>query len=181
MKLLVQVAAFAFWVGSAHAQALNYTPFTVPPGVSLAGGPVLTGPVDLSRAYVSVAEYRTPVFATPEAFVGSGFVPVAAILSPAQDAVSQSLGSALVGIAARLDRLADRFSEGIALAGSINVLPPEPGRKINISVGGAGYNGAAAASIAVSARINENTIGYVGVAQGPTQTLVKGGFGWSPW
>ncbi|WP_284211432.1 YadA-like family protein [Methylobacterium brachythecii] len=75
----------------------------------------------------------------------------------------------------------DRFREGIALAGAINVLPPEPGRKLNISFGGAGYDGAGAASIAISARISENTIGYVGVAQGPTQTLVKGGFGWSPW
>lgn len=89
--------------------------------------------------------------------------------------------AALAVIAARLDRASDRFREGIALAGAINVLPPEPGRKINISVGGAGYDGAAAASIAVAARINESTVGYVGVARGPTQTLVKGGFGWSPW
>lgn len=99
-------------------------------------------------------------------------------LSP--DAVtSQHLSTALVGIAARLDRLNARLSEGIALAGSFNVLPPNPGDRFAISVGGAGYNGAAAASITASARIDESTVIYGGVARGPTQTMVKGGVGWS--
>lgn len=179
MKLLVQVVVVALCAGSAHAQSLSYAPFTVASGTPLAGGPLLTGPVDLSRAYVGVSEYRALSLTDAGSFAGSGFVPVAALLSPAQDAVSQSLGSALVGIAARLDRLADRFSEGIALAGSINVLPPNPGDRFAVSFGGAGYAGAGAGSVAVSARLDESTLAYVGVARGATQTLIKGGVGFS--
>lgn len=89
--------------------------------------------------------------------------------------------SDLVAIATQFDRLRNRFCDGVALAGAINVLPPEAGRHINISVGGAGYQGAGAASIAVSARLGIDTIAYVGVARGPTQTLANGGLGWSPW
>ncbi len=33
--------------------------------------------------------------------------------------------------------------------------------------------------MAISARINESTIAYVGYARGPTQNLVKGGVGFS--
>lgn len=128
---------------------------------------------------MGVSEYRTPTFADPTAFAGSGFVPVAALLTPAQDTTAQSLGNALVGIAARLDRLSDRFREGIALAGAINILPPNPGDRFAVSFGGAGYDGAGAGSVAISARIDESTLAYVGYARGPTQNLVKGGIGFS--
>lgn len=87
--------------------------------------------------------------------------------------------AALTLIAARLDRLSNRFNEGIALAGAINVLPPNPGDRFAISFGGAGYGGAGAGSISVSTRINENTIAYLGYARGPTQNFVKGGVGFS--
>lgn len=95
------------------------------------------------------------------------------------DGIGGANSSALVAISNRLDRLNNRFSEGIALVGSFNVLPPNQGDRFAVSVGGAGYNGAAAASISASARIDESTIVYGGVAQGPTQTMVKGGMGWS--
>ncbi|KQO66051.1 hypothetical protein ASF22_05125 [Methylobacterium sp. Leaf87] len=87
--------------------------------------------------------------------------------------------AALVAIANRLDRFADRFREGIALAGAINVLPPNPGDRFAVSFGGAGYDGTGAGSVAISARINESTLAYIGYARGPTQNLVKGGVGFS--
>lgn len=181
MKLLVQVVAFGLWAGGAHAQALSYTPFTVLPEVGpLVGGPPLTGPVDLSRAYVGVTEYNNTVIGSPNLRNGDGLVSVADLLAASGGTGSSAaLSYSLVGIAARLDRLAHRFREGIALAGSINVLPPNPGDRFAVSFGGAGYDGAGAGSIAVSARLREDVIAYGAVARGPTQTLVKGGLGLS--
>ncbi|WP_373322618.1 YadA-like family protein [Methylobacterium cerastii] len=87
--------------------------------------------------------------------------------------------AALVAIAGQLDRITRRLEEGIALAGAINILPPNPGDRFAVSFGGAGYGGAGAGSIAISARIDESTLAYVGYARGPTQGLVKGGLGFS--
>lgn len=100
-------------------------------------------------------------------------------LSDLQQSIQGPTSLGLITIANRLDRLADRFREGIALAGAINVLPPNPGDRFAVSFGGAGYDGSGAGSVAVSARINESTIAYVGYARGPTQNLVKGGVGFS--
>ncbi len=111
---------------------------------------------------------------------GFGYVSVgelALALSPQQGGTPSSL--ALAAIAARLDRLTDRFREGVALAGAINVLTPNPGDRFAVSFGGAGYDGVGAGSIAVSARINDSALMYLGYAQGPTQNLVKGGVGFS--
>lgn len=99
--------------------------------------------------------------------------------TPQVGAEVQRNSAALVSIASRLDRFTDRFREGIALAGAINVLPPNPGDRFAVSFGGAGYDGAGAGSIAISARLNDNTIAYLGYARGPTQNLVKGGVGFS--
>lgn len=87
--------------------------------------------------------------------------------------------AALVAIARGMDRLRNRFAEGVALAGSINVLPPDPGDRFAVSFGGAGYDGTGAGSVAVSVRIDESTLAYVGYARAPTQNLVKGGIGFS--
>ncbi|WP_449411762.1 YadA-like family protein [Methylobacterium komagatae] len=73
--------------------------------------------------------------------------------------------------------MASRFREGIALAGAINVIAPNPGDRFAVSIGGAGYDGVGAGSVAVSMRINESTLAYVGYARGATQNLVKGGLG----
>lgn len=86
---------------------------------------------------------------------------------------------ALVTIANRLQRATDRFREGIALAGAVNVIAPNPGDRFAVSVGGAGYDGTGAGSVALSMRIDEDTLAYVGYARGPTQNLVKGGIGMS--
>ncbi|MCP1558593.1 hypothetical protein M2440_002923 [Methylorubrum extorquens] len=181
MKLLVQVVFAGLWAGAAQAQALSYTPFTIAPGTGpLAGGPPLSGPVDLTRAYVGVSEYNNTVIGSPNLRNGDGLVSVADLLAASGGTgTSPALSYSLVGIAARLDRLTDRFREGIALAGSINVLPPNPGDRFAVSFGGAGYDGAGAGSVAFSARLDESTLAYVGVARGPTQTLVKGGVGLS--
>lgn len=76
----------------------------------------------------------------------------------------------LAGIASRIDRLADRFREGIALAGAIKVLPPNPGDRFAVSSGGAGYDGAGAGSVSISARINDDTLANVGYARGRHRT-----------
>ncbi len=170
MKLLTQVVVAALWTGAAQAQVLNYTPFGTQPGITLPS----TGPVDLSRAVIDVREYETNVIGTANRF---GLVSVADLIAAGGGVTPGQLSAALAGIAARLDRFSGRFREGVALAGSINVLPPNSGDRFAVSFGGAGYDGAGAGSISVSARLREDVIAYGAVARGPSQTLVKGGLG----
>lgn len=85
--------------------------------------------------------------------------------------------AALVAIARIVQRNTDRLNEGIAMAGSFNIMMPNPGDRFAISAGGAGYAGAGAGSVAASARISEDVIAYLGYARSANQNMVKGGIG----
>lgn len=85
--------------------------------------------------------------------------------------------AALVAIARIVQRNTDRLNEGIAMAGSFNIMTPNPGDRFALSAGGAGYAGTGAGSIAASARITEDVIAYVGYARSANQNMVKGGIG----
>lgn len=169
MRWCIPLALASFFLasGGAQAQSLTYvnnSPFTA----NQISGQL----VDPSRTFVQVTG--------PDDRFQNGnqtysFIRLSDLQASLQGPTSQSL----ITIANRLDRLADRFREGIALAGAINVLPPNPGDRFAVSFGGAGYDGTGAGSVAVSARINESTIAYVGYARGATQNLVKGGVGFS--
>lgn len=177
MKLLGLVVIAGLWAGAAQAQVLSYTPFTVAPGLEGLIPTPLSGPVDFSTAYVGLTQFNGTVIGAPGNVQGTGQVLVSSLIAAGGGVTQGQLSITLAGIAARLDRFSDRFREGIALAGSINVLPPNPGDRFAVSFGGAGYDGAGAGSVAVSARLREDIIAYGAVARGPTQTLVKGGFG----
>lgn len=177
MKLLGLVVIAGLWAGAAQAQVLSYTPFSATPQFEPLVGPFLSGPVDLSKAFIGISEYNSTVIGTPGGSAGGGFVSVANLIAAGGGVTQGQMSVALAGIAARLDRFSSQFREGIALAGSINVLPPNPGDRFAVSFGGAGYDGAGAGSVAVSARLRDDIIAYGAVARGPTQTLVKGGFG----
>lgn len=193
--------------GNAQAQSLAFAPNPSAAGpTTLLPGEVIPmpgGAVQPANDYVTVSRiYQDPRFGPT--LLGSGYVNLQSILAngvpgpagpqgvqgvqgpqgaqgfqgpPGADGATNS--AALVAIANRLDRLADRFREGIALAGAINVLAPNPGDRFAVSFGGAGYDGSVAGSVAVSMRIDERTLAYVGYARGPTQNLVKGGIGFS--
>lgn len=180
MIRLALLVVFGVMSAPAWAQSLSYTPFTVDPSAAqYFQPPPSAGPVDLSRAFINVTEYNLHVLGGANNSPGYGLVSVTDLLAASGGASRADLSATLVGVATRLDRLADRFREGIALAGAINVLPPNPGDRFAVSFGGAGYDGAGAGSFAISARLTDSAIAYAGVARGPTQTLVKGGFGLS--
>lgn len=164
-RIPATVSVLLMIAGSAQAQNFNFTgngSF----GSQLAGAPVIPN--------------NTFLYGTgPDPSNGGAQVFSFIRLSDLQQSIQGPTAQGLVTIANRLDRLADRFREGIALAGAINVLPPNPGDRFAVSFGGAGYDGSGAGSVAVSARINESTIAYVGYARGATQNLVKGGVGFS--
>ncbi len=96
------------------------------------------------------------------------------------DGKTAALSQQLALMSARFDNALSRqnrfFSEGIAMASSIEVLPPNPGDRFSINLGGAGYNNQAAGSVSVSVRLTESMLGYVGYARSLNQNLVKGGF-----
>ncbi len=167
------ILAATLMIAASAAQAQGFTGYTYDPPnqifFGLAGQPVLpTDVVTVSRI-------------TPNGGSMSGTLPLSAFASSNDIAAlgSGANSNALVAIASRLDQAINRFREGIALAGAINVLPPNPGDRFAVSFGGAGYDGAGAGSVALSVRIDESTLAYVGYARGPTQNLVKGGIGFS--
>lgn len=179
MRRILMVAGLLVWSAGAQAQGLAFSDasavFGPPPFLGYYRSPPGGTPVATTSTFVPVV-LASPSLNTP---AQGGYISVQDLLTatPNQNAGMNSAG--LIAIANRLDRFADRFREGIALAGAINVLPPNPGDRFAVSFGGAGYDGTGAGSIAISARINENTLAYVGYARGPTQNLVKGGVGFS--
>ena len=92
-------------------------------------------------------------------------------------APGETNSAALVAIARLVQRNTDRLREGVAMAGSFNVMMPNPGDRFAISVGGAGYAGTGAGSIAASARLTEDVTAYIGYARSSNENMVKGGLG----
>lgn len=173
MRTILLAVGVLLAPAGAQAQSLTFAPYSNgPPDI------LQNVPVNLNTDFVQLS--RCPNGIGNGACTGAGFVTLgqvyAAIPSQGPDTTTSA---GLIAIANRLDRLADRFREGIALAGAVNVLPPNPGDRFAVSFGGAGYDGVGAGSVAISARINEDTLAYVGYARGPTQNLVKGGVGFS--
>ena len=177
MRAMFLTAALTLWAASANAQ--GFSGYTVSPVGNTFNGSFAGAPLASDAIFVTRGTFNGP--GNTSALPLGAFASQADIqaLSARIDAGNGPASAALVTIASRLDRLADRFHEGIALAGAVNVLPPNPGDRFAVSFGGAGYDGAGAGSVAVSARLNESTIAYVGYARGPTQNLVKGGVGFS--
>lgn len=179
MRWVLVAAGLAAGVSSAQAQSLTFAPYSGSSAPDIFQGI----PVNLATDYLQLT--RCPNGPGNGACTGAGFVSLGQVYGaiPSQPVVdpgaNQALSASLVALAGRLDRFTDRFREGIALAGSINVLPPNPGDRFAVSLGGAGYDGTGAGSIAVSARLREDIIAYGAVARGPSQTLVKGGVGMS--
>ena len=179
--LQMLMAAAAVVVSSvSYGQSLNYAPIVDPLAdirATLPSGPFLSGKsVNPTTDYVNLTRITGPLDGPAGGFGYVSLGDLAVALAP-QQAGPSSL--ALVTIANRLQRSADRFREGIALAGAINILPPNAGDRFAVSVGGAGYDGTGAGSVAISMRITEDTLAYVGYARGPTQNLIKGGIGMS--
>lgn len=165
----------------AQAQSLAFAPFTDSAAAlraSIGQTPLLNGPINPARDFVALSRQRILDAGDPTATTGFGFISVGSLLAASGGVSQAQMSSALVGIATRIDRLQSRFSEGVALAGSINVLPPNEGDRFAVSFGGAGYDGVGAGSVAVSARVGDAIV-YGALARGPTQSLVKGGVGWS--
>ncbi|WP_162239563.1 YadA-like family protein [Methylobacterium sp. Leaf87] len=165
LPAMAQGLTFADPVAIFGPSPIGY-PFTVPGGT----------PVSSVQSYIAVLPMGTGQY--------NGYISTNDLIAASSEASNvtgqvNANSAALVAIANRLDRFADRFREGIALAGAINVLPPNPGDRFAVSFGGAGYDGTGAGSVAISARINESTLAYIGYARGPTQNLVKGGVGFS--
>ncbi|WP_162241571.1 YadA-like family protein [Methylobacterium sp. Leaf117] len=82
----------------------------------------------------------------------------------------------------RLDQLAffarrdfQRLNEGIALSSALTIMPPNPGDRFALTVGGAGFNGRGAGAITGTYRVNESMMVFGGYARSETQNLVKGG------
>jgi hypothetical protein len=71
------------------------------------------------------------------------------------------------------------LAQGIAMAGAFNIVPPNPGDRFSVSIGGAGFDGYGAGSLSFAARVDERTILYLGYARSQTQNLVKGGASFS--
>lgn len=168
MRWAIVVVGLAVGVSGAQAQSL-----AVVPQNTSAGLPAVIDPATQFLAFNRAVPGGTEI--------GSASVALPAFTEYLRGQIGQPapMSVDLAGIANRIDRLSNRFAEGIALAGSINVLPPNPGDRFAVSFGGAGYDGAGAGSVAVSARLREDIIAYGAVARGPTRTLVKGGLGLS--
>lgn len=85
-------------------------------------------------------------------------------------------------VRARLDQLSffvqrdfQRLSEGIALSSALTIMPPNPGDRFAVTIGGAGFNGRGAGAITGTYRVNEGMMVFGGYARSETQNLVKGG------
>jgi len=90
-----------------------------------------------------------------------------------------SLQQQLTSMAAQIDRNTRKLSDGIAMSSAITIIPPNPGDRFSLSVGGAGFDGRGAASVSGTARLTDQTLVYAGVAVSQTQTLLKGGAAFS--
>lgn len=121
--------------------------------------------------YLNVQDFANGIY---NSAVAAGSGAGAAAASQAFMSLSQQLVQVSSQISS-LQRGYQRLSEGVALAGSFNIVPPNPGDRFSVSIGGAGFNGYGAGSIAFAARINEQATVFVGYARSQSENLIKGG------
>lgn len=117
-----------------------------------------------SNNYVDAIAYGNSIYNAANAYTDSK----TATLSQQLALVSSSFDTAI-------RRQNSFLSQGIAMASAIEILPPNPGDRFAVNVGGAGYNGQGAGSVSVTVRLADNVLGYVGYGRSLNQNLVKGG------
>lgn len=106
---------------------------------------------------------------------GGGYINVQQL---ANSISSYSVGQTSQQLVA-ISRQMSRLSQGIALASSITVLPPNLGDRFSVTFSGSGFNGYGAGSLAVTGRISENILAFAGYGRSTSQNLVKGGLSFS--
>lgn len=177
LKFLSIILPFIAWAETAEAQVVypNFTPN--PDGASgFPSGPIAnpyqyfsiascsSGGCGVPGAMLNVTDYGNAIYNAANAYTDSK----TATLSQQLALVSSSFDSAI-------RRQNSFLSQGIAMASAIEILPPNPGDRFAVNVGGAGYNGQGAGSVSVTVRVADNVLGYVGYGRSLNQNLVKGG------
>lgn len=177
LNFLAACLMIIFYAATARAQVVypNFTPN--PNGASgFPSGPILnpyeyfsiancqSSGCGVPGAVLNVTDYGNAIYNAANAYTDSK----AATLSQQLALVSASHDNAI-------RRQTAFLSQGIAMASAIEILPPNPGDRFAINVGGAGYNGQGAGSVSVTIRVADNVLGYVGYGRSLNQNLVKGG------
>jgi len=112
-----------------------------------------------------------------------GQMSVQQLANASYNAAVGTMGQQLAATAAVLDasmqRQAQTLSQGIAMASAMTVLPPNPGDRFSINLGGSGFNGQGAGAITGTARLSDNAVAFFGYARSQSQNLVKGGISFS--
>jgi hypothetical protein len=170
MRLFISTLLASFIAVCAEARAQNVP---LPNYVPQPGSPSLSGPVTPDDYFVvqrfsptaNECCFLLNVQGTANAIAAVGGLQQQLI------AVSTQIGS--------LQRGYSNLAQGIAMTGAFNIVPPNPGDRFSVSVGGAGFDGYGAGAIGFAARVSEQAVVYVGYARGQTQNLVKGGASFS--
>jgi hypothetical protein len=132
-------------------------------------------PYEAQFGNVNVLDYGNSIYNAANAYTDSKIASVNGG-GVSQSSLSQQLAFVSSGFDNAIRRQNTFLSQGIAMASAIEILPPNPGDRFAINVGGAGYNGQGAGSVSATVRVADNVLGYVGYARSLNQNLVKGGF-----
>lgn len=180
MRRLLVLAAGMAYAGAAWGQALTFTGAEELFGPAPPGHPYGTIPggaaVDSARTFIPVAVPGT----------NGGYLRVDSLLAAAQGAdprvpALQAQIDAANQFAFLARRDARRALEAGVLAAAITVMPPDPGKMLNVTVSGASTEGTSAAGLSASVRISDGVLAFGAIARSSRQTLAKGGVSFSPW
>lgn len=133
------------------------------------------GPNSAQYGFLNVLDYGNSIYNAANTYTDSKIIDVNGG-GVSQANLSQQLAYVSAGFDNAIRRQNSFLSQGIAMASAIEVLPPNPGDRFAINVGGSGYNGQGAGSVSATVRVADNVLGYVGYARSLNQNLVKGGF-----
>jgi hypothetical protein len=202
MKIFMLSVLSFFGVSIAQAQVVypNYSNpssgYLPPPGNQCDNNPgcINSGPISPTDAFnsiirpapgvgqnnaqygfLNVLDYGNSIYNAATAYTDSKIAGVNGG-GVSQASLSQQLVAVSYGFDNAIRRQNSFLSQGIAMASAIEILPPNPGDRFSVNVGGAGYNGQGAGSVSATVRVTDNILGYVGYARSLNQNLVKGGF-----
>ena len=107
-------------------------------------------------------------------------------MAPSQDRHSQPIRSSSIGVLNRMAQLnyfarrdAQRAEQTSVLAAAITIVPPNPGDRFSLTISGAANGDFGAGSLTASYRATDSLLVFGGLAQGQSQTRVKGGASFS--
>jgi hypothetical protein len=83
------------------------------------------------------------------------------------------------GVSNALAQLRSHVAQGIAMSSAVTIVPPNPGDRFSLTLGGSGYDSEGAGSATATYRAADRVLLFGGYARSASQNLFKGGVSFS--